>query len=454
MNLIVVVLDTFRQDFVGHYHRGSSRFDHLAPCQTPNLDAFAEQSVVFTSAYPEALPTMPIRLQLMTGQRTLHVRPWGALGPGDLTIADILRAEGYVCGLITDNYHFRGPGMNFFRSYNAYRWIRGQEYDPYESAPPTRNLDDHVNEHYNELWRNLVRQCLANMNHVQSEDDYFVAQVVDEAIRWLRANRPHKNVFCWIDAFDPHEPWEPPPRWDTYGDPGYQGKRYILPLGGLADTWSSAEEQSEIRALYAGECAFVDHCLGRLFAFLQESGFYDDSAILLLADHGHPLADHGKFLKGADRLYNELLRVPFMLRLPGAGKRGRRDAIVQFQDVLPTLLELLGLEGVESAFAGRSFRAVVEGDADRHREAIIAGYHEGVDRVVRDARHSLILRPEGEPDELYDLVEDPREQRNLIDERHDAAVDLARRFGRPFFRRRLPQIHGVQGKYEILAGTA
>jgi arylsulfatase A-like enzyme len=122
--------------------------------------------------------------------------------------------------------------------------------------------------------------------------------------------------------------------------------------------------------------------------------------------------------------------------------------------VLPTLLELLGLEGVESAFAGRSFRAVVEGDAERHREAIIAGYHEGVDRVVRDAKHSLILRPEGEPDELYDLTEDPREQHNLIDERHEVAVELARRFGRPFFRRRPPQIHGVQGKYEILAGTA
>jgi arylsulfatase A-like enzyme len=454
MNLIVLVLDTFRQDFVGHYHGGRSPFEQLAPCRTPNLDAFAEQSVVFTSAYPEALPTMPVRLQLMTGQRTLQVRPWGPLGPGDLTIADILRAEGYVCGLISDNYHFRGPGMNFFRSFNAYRWIRGQEYDPYESAPPTRNLEEHVNEHYDDLWRNLVRQCLSNMNHFRGEEDYFVAQVVDESIAWLRANRSHRRLFCWIDAFDPHEPWQPPPRFDSYGDPGYRGKRYILPLGGMADRWSSHEEQRQIRALYAGECAFVDHSLGRLFAFLQENGFYDDTAILLLADHGHPLADHGKFLKGADRLYNELLRVPFMLRPPGGAKRGRRDAIVQFQDVLPTLLELLGLEGNESAFAGRSFRAVVEGDAERHREAIIAGYHEGIDRVVRDARHSLILRPEGEPDELYDLVEDPREQRNLIDERHEVALDLARRFGRPFFRRRLPQIHGVQGRYEILAGTA
>src|SRR5688500_9892674 len=277
MNLILIVLDTFRQDFVGHYHGGKSPFENLAACKTPHLDRFAEQSVVFTSAYPEALPTMPVRLQLMTGNRTLHSRPWGALGPGDLTVQDILRGEGYVNGLITDNYHFRGPGMNFFRAFNTYRWIRGQEYDPYESAPPTRDLEQHVNEHYNELWRNLVRQCLQNMNQFKTEDDYFPAQVVDQAIDWLKANRSHKNLFCWIDSFDPHEPWEPPPKWHTYGDPSYKGKRFVMPLGGKADRWSSPEEQREIRALYAGECSFTDHCLGRLFSFLEENGFYDDT---------------------------------------------------------------------------------------------------------------------------------------------------------------------------------
>lgn len=454
MNLILIVLDTFRQDFVGHYHDGQPAFDDLPACRTPHLDRFAAQSVVFTAAYPEALPTMPVRLQLMTGQRTLHARPWGALGPGDFTVQELLRQEGYVCGLVTDNYHFRGPGMNFFRSFNAYRWIRGQEYDPYESAPPTRDLEEHVNGHYNELWRNLVRQCLQNMNGVATEEEYFPAQVVDQGIDWLRANRAHKRLFCWIDSFDPHEPWLPPDAWHTYGDPAYRGKRLVMPLGGKAEKWSTPAERREIRALYAGECAFTDHALGRLFAFLEANGFYDDSAILVMADHGHPLGDHGKFLKGADRLYNELLRVPFLLRLPGGRGAGRRDAIVQFHDVLPTLLELIGIEGMESAFAGRSFRSVVQGDADRHRDVVISGYHEGLDRVIRDARHSLILRPEGEPDELYDLIADPHERANLIDDRKDVALDLARRFARPFFKKRLPRLEGVQGKYEIMAGTA
>ena len=86
---------------------------------------------------------------------------------------------------------------------------------------------------------------------------------------------------------------------------------------------------------------------------------------------------------------------------------------------------------------------------------MITGYHEGVDRVIRDDRHSLVLRPEGQADELYDLVADPRERVNLIDDRHDVAVDLAKRFPRLFYRHggRAQQIHGVQGKYEVMAGT-
>ena len=456
MNLIMIVLDTFRQDHVGFYHGGRAPFDDVAACRTPNLDAFARDCVVFDSAYPEALPTMPVRLQLMTGQRTLHARPWGPLGPGDATIADMLRAEEYVCGLISDTYHFRGPGMNFFRSFNSYRWIRGQEYDPYESAPPTRNLDDYVNEHYPPLWRRLVRQCLQNMNGFEREEHYFPAQVVDQAIGWLRANRGHKRLFCWIDSFDPHEPWDPPKRLDTYGDPSYQGKRLIMPMGGMAEKWSTPEEQRQIRALYAGEASFVDDCLGRLFRALEELGYYDDSAILVMADHGHPLGDHGKFLKGADRLYSDLLKVPFMLRLPGTRVTGRRRAIVQFHDVLPTLLDLIGLDGLGSALTGRSFYRLLLGEeADRHRDVVITGYHEGVDRVIRDERHSLILRPEGQTDELYDLEADPRERANLIDERHEVAIGLAKRFPRAFYRHggRATQIHGVQGKYEVMAGT-
>ncbi|HEY3072976.1 MAG TPA: sulfatase, partial [Candidatus Limnocylindrales bacterium] len=454
MNLIVVVLDSLRQDHVGAYHQGRPAWDGIPPADTPNLNAFARDCVVLDNAYPEALPTIPIRCQLMTGQRTLPYRPWQPLLPSDVTVAEILREEGYVCGLISDTYHYRAPGMNYHRGFHSYDWIRGQEYDPWRSEPSQRRLDDYVNANFPPLWRDRVGQFLANTDEFRTHDDWFAPSVFGRAADWLRRNRTHDRLFLWIDSFDPHEPWDPPAEFDTYRDPAYRGPRIVLPMGGLADTWATPEEQQNIRGLYAGEVASVDRAFGFLLEALTAHGYLDDSIVLVLADHGHPLGDHGKFLKGADRLYSELLKVPFLLRLPGGRDGGRRaSAVVEFTDVLPTLLDLLGLANNTASMHGRSFRPVVEGDADEHRRHVITGYHAGLDRCVRDRRWSLILRPAGEPDELYDLVEDPRERRNLIDAHHDEARRLASAYGKYFFRGGAPRVlKGVQGQYEMASG--
>jgi choline-sulfatase len=228
-------------------------------------------------------------------------------------------------------------------------------------------------------------------------------------------------------------------------------------MGGPAERWATPEEIRHIQGLYAGEAAFVDHCLGRLFQALEDLGYYDDSVIVLTADHGHPLADHGKFLKGGDRMYSELLKVPFMIRLPGGEGARRTEAIVQFHDVLPTVLDLLGLTNETSAMQGRSFLPVLRSDSDDLHDVIVTGYHEAPDRCVRDRTWSYVQRPEGEPDELYNLVEDPRERNNLIDEYPDEARRLARAFGR-YFRFQLQegvsltQVKGIQGKYELASG--
>lgn len=449
MNLIVLVLDSLRQDHVGAYHQGRARFRDVPPARTPNLDAFSRECIVFSNAYPEALPTIPARYVLMTGQRALPFRPWAPLASGDLTIAQILRGEGYVGGLVSDCYHYRAPGMNYHAGFHAYRWIRGQEYDPWESGPPRRDVGAYVNEHYTPEWRQRIAQFLANTDAFTSEDDWFPSRVTDEAVTWLQRNRSHKKVFLWIDSFDPHEPWDPPARFDTYTDPAYRGPRLILPMGGPSRMWASPDETRHIRGLYAGEVSFVDACLGRLFEALAQLNYLDDSVVLILADHGHPLSDHGKFLKGADRLHNELLRVPFMIRLP-RGRHGgtRTDALVQFQDVLPTLLDLLGVRGDSSALHGRSFVPVVEAQTGEHQDAVITGYHEGIDRCIRTQTWSYVERPAGEPDELYHLVNDPDERTNLIDRVPEEARRLARMFGRTF-RPRRRRGRGIQGKYEL-----
>ena len=451
MNLIVIMLDSLRQDHVGAYGAGVV-YAGVEPCRTPNIDRFAREAVVFENAYPMGLPTIPARTELLTGQATLPFKPWEPLSAREITMAEILSQEGYTCGLVTDNYHYRAPGMNFHRGFHAYEHIRGQEYDPWTSSSSRRSLDGYVNARYTEQFRGLVARFLANTDDFAREEDWFAAKVVESSCEWLRRNRDQRNVFLWLDSFDPHEPWDPPRRFDVYTDPAYGGPRLILPMGGDAADWASPEEIRHIRGLYAGEVASVDHWLGRLFSCLQELGYYEDSAIVLLADHGHPLGDHGKFLKGADRMHGELLHVPFMVRLPGGRGARRTGALVQFPDLLPTVLELIGYGNCDAALHGRSFAPVLRGTADVHRDAVISGYHGGRDRCIRDLRWSWVERPDG-PDELYDLEADPRETQNLVDRHPQEARRLAARFGNLFRDAPRREVKGLQGRYELASGV-
>jgi len=443
-NLIFIMLDSFRQDHVSIYNQGKEVFEGVSPCQTPNIDKFAKDCVIFENVYPCGLPTIPVRYELMTGQFSLPFRKWMPLNPEDITIAEILRREGYICGFISDTYHYRAPNMNYHRGFHSYQWIRGQEYDPWVSSSPRRDINSYVNEHYPAEWRARIKQFLANTDSFTEEKHWFPAQVVERAIDWLKKNRQHKHNFLWIDSFDPHEPWDPPQKFDTYTDPNYKGPRLIMPMGGLVDKWATPEEVQFIRGLYAGESAFVDYCLGDLFEALKNLGYYEDSLIILTADHGHPLADHG------DRMYSELLKVPFLVRLPDGENSGHRTkALAQFPDVLPTFLELLGLGNNNIAMQGRSFVPVLKKEADNHRSAVIAGYHQGFHRCVRNQSLSYIQTPANEPDELYSLSDDPYEQHNLIDEYPAEARKLAGHFGN-IFRREIPRIiKGIQGEYEM-----
>jgi arylsulfatase A-like enzyme len=96
---------------------------------------------------------------------------------------------------------------------------------------------------------------------------------------------------------------------------------------------------------------------------------------------------------------------------------------------------------------------VLDGDTDAHRPAIIVGYREAADRCVRDLTWSYIRRPAGEPDELYNLEDDPRETRNLVDEHPDEARRLAAQFGPYFFRSPIAEVKGIQGRYEMGSGA-
>ncbi len=444
-NCIVIVVDSLRRDHVGCY--GNSWI------QTPNIDRLASESVVFDNAYPEALPTLPIRTSMFTGQRTLWSRAWQPLVSEDVTIAEILSGQGYAAALITDTYHMFKPDMNFHKGFDCFRWIRGQEADAFETAPHGKDLAAFVKPAMRgDPVERILDQYLKNTAQFVDEDDYFAPRVTGEAIGWLTRNASNQPFFLWVDFFDPHEPWDPPAPFDRmYTDTGYRGPRLMHPKYGPAD-WLTPDEIRYMRGLYSGEVTYVDKWIGRLLETVWKLGLHERSVIVLLADHGLPIADHGSCLKTPDNLYNELLRIPLMIRHPGPTRPARRvRALAQTHDLPPTLLDLLGAKGNAEGMHGRSLVPVMERDDAAIREYVVVGYHEAPHRCVRTTELSYISRGPDRPGEVYDLAADPEERRNLFDERQADAERLGRCLG-VYTPRGSTPIPMVQLAYEV-AGT-
>jgi len=426
VNLIVIVSDSLRADHVGCYGNEWIR--------TPSLDWLAQDSVLFEEAYPEALPTIPVRTSLYTGRRTLTRRGWQPLEPDDVILPEILKEHGYVTALITDLYHIFKPGMNFHRGYDCFRWIRGQENDHYANRPPEKSgfdLDHYLKPEMEGSYEwTETRQYLANMAGRKCEEEYCTPQVIREAEAWLEFNYDAEKFMLWVDLFDPHEPWDPPPPFNRmYADPNYQGREIIEPMAGPS-TYLEVEELHHIRALYAGEVTFVDKWIGRLLDKIMELGLFDNTLIVFLSDHGHPHGERGYMRKNVQpdfpNLHRELLHIPWLMRFPGGEFGGTRvKQFVQTHDFLPTVLNVLGIpvpEGVE----GRDLMPLIRGEVpEEWPEYIISGRYNRNWCVRTHDWHLIVTREQG-PVELYNRQTDPEEMINDIEGYPHIVQDLLR----------------------------
>jgi choline-sulfatase len=226
------------------------------------------------------------------------------------------------------------------------------------------------------------------------------AEVVERALAFWDA-RAAERVFAWLHFYDPHLPYQP--------------------RGELAREYADDP--------YAGEVAYVDALVGRLLDFLKRRGLYESTLIVVTADHGEGLGEHGEPDHGVF-LYESTLRVPLVVRVPGGGP-GRVDALVRDVDVMPTILDWLGL-APPAAVEGRSFASLLRGGPDEPRTAVaLSDYardHYGWSPLaaLRDARYKYVAAPEPE---LYDLEQDPGETRNIAAERAPLAERLRARLG-------------------------
>ena len=421
LNLIVICCDTQRRDHLGFYGGEAAA--------TPNLDAFAERAVVFEDSYAAALPTLPIRRQFFTGYGILHEKDgwWRPLRQDDVSLPQILAKAGYRTGLITDIYHYFKPGMNFHRGFDSFEFIRGQENDlwvngPFDSVDPTSHYPDH---HDSGRYRQQMGQYLLNTAGIEGEDDYFAAKVFRAASSWLERTALQSPFFLWIDCFDPHEPWDPPPAYARMYRDQWDYERYLF--GYPIDVTSIREsDYPAIRALYAGEVTYTDRWVGRFLDKIRAMGLDDDTVVVYCSDHGTHLGEYGCVQKTPSLLTSAMTHLPLAIRHPEPSLAGKRvNGFLGPRDYLPTMLSLLGLEDLPG-IEGRNAWPLVTEPGDRLYERLFSGY--GAFGGVRDRKWLYFQnwrgRNTGKGPALFDLAADPDERRNVLAENLPVAEEL------------------------------
>jgi arylsulfatase A-like enzyme len=410
MNVILIILDSLRKDHVRAYGNDQMR--------TPTLDALAEESLRFTRAYPEAMPTIQARRAIHTGMRTFPVEPpiygWTSIPEEQITLAEILEAAGYQTVLVTDTYHQFYPYRNFHRGFKVYHWIRGQESDPFK--PPSLVSEEEMRRHYL-IFRegHKARQYLANIQaQRKNEEDWFAPKVFLQAMELLEGARRREPFFLVVDCYDPHEPWDPPEKYIRLYDPdGYEGKEPLNDNYGK-DDYLTDRQLLRMRALYSAEVTMADRWLGNFLQRAQELGVMENTLLILLSDHGHALGEHGYTGKPPYALWPELVDIVFLLRYPeGKGAGETSEYYASTHDVAPTVLGTLGIAPPEP-MEGQDLSVLLDGKEPEPRNHFTSAYKDHV--WSRDESYVMFARNDGAEPRLYDVRIDPQQRRDLAED--------------------------------------
>jgi arylsulfatase A-like enzyme len=388
-NIVLFVVDTLRADHLGAY-------GHPAPT-SPRLDRFARDAVLFEDAWAQASWTRSAMASVLTG---LHVQGHGVdredrvLSPAAHTVTEALRAGGYRTGAFVAN-HLLGGRFGF-----------DQGFDVWNPTPQTL---------YGAPAADLVRGALA----------------------WVDSGpRP---FFLYVHTMEPHAPYTPSEEdLRPFATRGYRGPtdtRALLRLGQLGTL--DEDGLAFLKSRYQGEVHQNDRAFGALLDGLQARGLDASTAVVFTADHGEEFREHGG-TEHAKTLYQELVRIPLVVRVPHAAARGVRErAAVQQIDLMPTLLGLAGMPA-PPALPGRDLGPMLDGRTDARLPLPVLFAEERfavVDKLaVRAGDLKLIFNNDGPALwragshlELYDLARDPGEKANLTATRPIALAFLERR---------------------------
>lgn len=398
-NIIFILIDTLRADRMGLY--GYQRNT------TPAIDAIADEAAIFDNAIAPAPWTQPSMASIfcsrfpsvhkVTNFMLAYNMRWGkakrmsVFGDSFVTIAEMLGKQGYdtagfVGNFLVSKYYGFGQGFDFYSDMN------------YRNQPQGATSGDVLNRHL---------------------------------LQWLGRRESQKPLFLYIHYMDAHGPYYARPE---FYQPFFkqvaqmQNKRKLsapekgrlgyLATGKAAPIIARYKELTDYQefwsAFYDAGVREQDQHISDLIVGLKNMDLWDDSYIALAADHGEELSEHGLWSHGKT-LYQTELHVPFILRWPGRLSSKRIVPTVQLIDLMPTLIEQLQLEPV-SGMQGRSLAADIAGkDSGKPVSTFSEAVKFGPNTIaVSQGGWKLIAKQGRKTSELYNIADDPYEQKNLF----------------------------------------
>ena len=376
-NIILYVIDTLRSDALGPY--GNRQVD------TPAIDAFAKEGMLFFNASVQSSWTRASMASLLS---STYPAVHGAEDRGDLLsdssllLSEVFNEAGYHTAIFTTN-----PNIGTFFGFD-------QGFDDFVELYARREVGD-----------------------VKSSELNTTAEDVSRAAtKWIRTAR--QPFFLVVLAIDPHTPYSPPARFDRYADQGPDG--FTGTPRGINRENLTPAEKTRIRSLYLGEVSYSDSAFGEILEQIDEIGARDHTAIALTSDHGEEFWEHGQRGHGRS-LFEETLRVPFILRYPAVLPKGKRiDRSIESIDIGPSLVQLAGLP-VPNAMKGRSVFS------DDRTEATVYSslrLQEHQLDAVRDGDWKWIWNQHTQRGALYDLRETTLEAADVGRENPDVVARM------------------------------
>lgn len=438
MNFILIYTDQQRADTIGYLGN-----DNIS---TPNLDKLCREGVAFTHGTTPSPVCMPARWCLHTGQWASTHKCYSNHHPGPMpsfSLPSLLREGGYFTGLVGKNHSFLTPDDLDWWSEDP-RELQGEA---------QKQREDYLKKNP------LLRTCFEAVPGGQNADPEH--NKTNEALKFLREKPKDKPFFLWLSYLNPHTPYQvsepwfsqyaektlPPPSQDSLTEKPWRQRFHRINTERILPYDKTQIER--MRQVYYAMISSVDHEIGRVLDFLDDSGEREDTLILFTSDHGDYQGDHGLLTK-SPALYDCLVRVPFIISGPD-WPRGETCShqFVSHVDIAPTFLRAAGLP-IPSEMEGKDIKEPFINNSPI-RECAYGEYgipgqpyndnkvkEEGLEekrytnpgdprlpwegnplalagpiRMVRTEKWKMI-EEKGGTWELYDLVQDPREVNNLF----------------------------------------